>query len=90
MFQKRATIVYFLSVNVSPELFANKLRSVGLIGDDTWRRAIMPFSSTPKKIGPLIDAIISRIQLNEKNYDKFISVLEEFGSLEDLIQYITD
>ena len=90
MYRKRATIVRFLSVNVSPESLANKLRSVGLISDDIWRQAIMPFASTPQRIRPLIDAIISRIELNEKNYDKFISVLEEFGSLEDLIQYITD
>ena len=90
MFQKRATIVYFLSVNVSPELFANKLQSVGLIGEDTWRQAIMPYASNPKRIGPLIDAIISRIRLNAKNYSKFVSVLEDYGSLEDLIHFIAD
>ena len=85
---KRDEIVHFLSTNVNPERLADKFRVAGLINDDIRWKALVTTIAIPERIRPMIDAIITRIELNVANYDTFISVLREFKSLEDFIQFI--
>ena len=42
----------------------------------------LPVSET---VRPMIDAVITRIELNAAKYDLLISVLRQFGSLADLV-----
>ena len=86
--QKCDTIITFLATNVSPGGLADKLRGAGLINDEIRQLALVTGVPTTQNIRPMIDAVISRIELNEANYDKFISILKECGSLDDLIQFI--
>ena len=84
----RDRIVRFLAANVSPGGLADKLLVAGLISDDVRETALVAGLSVSERIRPMIDAVITRIELNHAKYDLFISVLRQFGSLEDLIQYI--
>ena len=81
-------IIRFLATNVSPGALADKLLVVGLISDGVREKALVTGLPVSETIRPMIDAVITRIELNAAKYDLFISVLRQFGSLEDLVQYI--
>ena len=82
------TIVRFLAANVSPGGLADKLLVAGLINDDIREKARVTGLPVSETVRPMIDAVITRIELNAAKYDLFISVLRQLGSLEDLIQFI--
>ena len=84
----RDTIVRFLAANVSPGGLADKLLVAGLINDDIREKALVTGLPVSERIRPMIDAVITRIEQNAAKYDLFISVLRQFGSLEDFIQFI--
>ena len=84
----RYKIVRFLAANVSPGALADKLLVAGLISDDVREKALVTGLPVSETVRPMIDAVITRIELNAAKYDLFISVLRQFGSLEDLIEYI--
>ena len=86
--QKRDKIINFLAANVSPGSLADKLREKHLINDEIRHKALVKGIPTPENIRPMVDAVITRIELNVANYDKFISVLKQFESLDDLIHFI--
>ena len=67
---------------------ADKLVVAHLINDEIRHKALVKGVPTPENIRPMIDAVITRIELNVANYDKFISVLKQFESLDDLIHFI--
>ena len=85
---KRDQIISFLATNVSAGELADRLIVAGLIDDGIRHQALVRGVPTPENIRPMIDAVITRIELNVANYDKFISVLKQFRSLNDLIQLI--
>ena len=84
----RDRIVRFLAANVSPGGLADKLLVAGLISEGVRETALVAGLPVSERIRPMIDAVITRIELNHAKYDLFISVLRQFGSLEDLVQYI--
>ena len=84
----RNKIVRFLAANVSAGELADELLVAGLISDDVRQKAQVAALSVSERIRPMIDAVITRIELNAAKYDLFISVLKQFRSLEDLVQYI--
>ena len=84
----RDRIVRFLAANASPGGLADKLLVAGLISEGVRERALVAGLPASERIRPMIDAVITRIELNHAKYDLFISVLRQFGSLEDLVQYI--
>ena len=88
MDNKRVEIVEFLAANVSPEGLADRLLVQKLIGEDIRDQVKVPVKTKPEKIRCMIDAVIARIKLNPANYVKFIDVLKQHGSLEDLIHAI--
>ena len=85
---KRVEIVEFLAANISPEGLADRLLVQKLIGEDIRDQVKVPVSTIPEKIRFMIDAVIARIKLNPANYVKFMSLLKQYGSLEDLIHLI--
>ena len=80
-------IIHFLSANVSPDRLADTLFAAGLINDDIKAKALVTSITIPERIRPLVDAVVTRIELNAANYEKFITVLRQF-KLEDLITFI--
>ena len=84
----RVRIVRFLGANVSPGALADKLLVAGLISDDVREKALVTGLPVSETVRPMIDAVITRIELNAAKYDLFISVLRQFGSLEDLIELL--
>ena len=84
----RDRIVHFLAANVSPGRLADKLLVAGLVTEGVRERALIVGLPVSERIRPMIDAVITRIELNHAKYDLFISVLRQFGSLEDFIQHI--
>ena len=83
----RGRIVRFLAANVSPGALADKLLVAGLISDDVREKALVTGLPVSETVRPMIDSVITRIELNAAKYDLFISVLRQFGSLEDLLSY---
>ena len=86
--RNRAKIVSFLAADVSPGGLADKLLVARLISAHVREKALVTGVAASDTIRPMVDAVINRIELNEANYGKFISVLREFESFEDLIQLI--
>ena len=84
----RDKIVRFLSADVSAGELADKLLVAGLISEHVREKALVTGLPVSETIRPMIDAVVTRIELNAAKYDLFISVLRQFGSLEDLIQFI--
>ena len=84
----RDTIVRFLAADVSPGALADQLLVAGLINDDIREKARVTGLPVSERIRPMIEAVIIRIELNAAKYDLFISVLRQFESLEDLIEFI--
>ena len=81
-------IIRFLAANVCPGGLADKLLTVGLISESVREKALVTGLPVSERIRPMIDAVITRIELNAAKYDLFISVLKHFGYLEDLVLYI--
>ena len=86
----RDKIVRFLAADVSAGELADRLLVAGLISENVREKALVTGIAVSETIRPMIDAVVNRIELNEANYEKFICVLRQFGSLEDLIQFIEE
>ena len=84
----RDKIVRFLAADVCAGELADKLLVAGLISENVREKALVTGVAVSETIRPMIDAVINRIELNEAKYEKFVCVLRQFGSLEDLIQFI--
>ena len=88
MVDNREKIVDFLSENTDPEGLAASLEGKGLINKAIKDIARVQTHTKPQRIRPMIDAVISKIELNE-NFDKFVEVLKTEGGLDELIELIT-
>ena len=89
MVDNREKIVEFLSKNTDPEGLAASLEGKGLINEDIKDIAHVQALTKPQRIWPMIDAVISKIELNVQSFYKFIEVLKTVGGLEELIELIT-
>ena len=87
--KEREKIIEFLAANVTPDGFATELEIVGLISKDVREEAEVMTITTRKRIRPVMNAVISKLELSEENADKFKSVLKKFMVLDDLIEIIT-
>lgn len=88
MASKRVEIVDFLAASVSPERLADRLLVQNLLCEDIRQQVLVPVLTKSEKVRCMIDAVIARIKLHPANYEKFMSLLKEYGSLEDLIRLI--
>ena len=70
------------------EVLADKLRRKRLITKGCWEEACLPTVTDSKRIRLLIRAVLSQVELNPANYDKFVSALREFEGLHDIVQLI--
>ena len=87
--QKCDDIIEFLLDNaVTPEDFATKLKRIGLIKNAVWEKADLPTVPKSERMRTVMDAVISRLKLNEENVENFKSVLDKFGVLEDISEII--
>ena len=84
MAEEREKIIKFLSVNVNPVELATELEIIGLINSHVRGQAELTTVPVPDRIRPVINAVISKLELNEENADKFKRVLKTLGVLEDL------
>ena len=82
--KNREKIIEFLSANVSPEGFATELEIIGLINMDVREKAELTTYTKRERIRPVINAVITKLELNEENADKFKSVLKKLRVLADL------
>ena len=88
--EKCDDIIEFLLDNaVTPDGFATKLERIGLINKAVREKAELPTVPNSERMRTVMNAVISRLKVNEQNVEKFKSVLERFGLLEDVSQLIT-
>ena len=73
---------------MSPDRFATELEISGLINRDVREEAEVTTVATSRRIRPVMNAVITKLELSEENADKFKSVLKKLGVLDDLTQII--
>ena len=88
VFSKFDVIVSFLATNSSPGTLASKLWTAGLINKDIKNKATVLGIDDEDKIRPMIDAVLSQIEMNTENYAKFIKILNDLGAMDDLVETI--
>ena len=81
-------IVDFLSDNVQPERLAGKLFSASMITRSTAQKASMRGVTDSERIRPLVYAILSQVEKNSANFERFLNILEDEGGLEELVQLL--
>ena len=81
-------IIRFLATNVNPAGLADKLWISGLINEDIRDKALVVAVPVTDRIRPMIDAVITKIEVNVENFHTFIVVLRKMGGLDDLIHLI--
>ena len=78
-----------LSPMVSAEDLADKLYfSARLITKGTWEEASLGGVTNSNKLRNLMKSVLSQVELNAANYDKFVTVLNEFDGLQDVVQLL--
>ena len=88
VFSKFDVIVSFLATNSSPGTLASKLWIARLINKDIKNKASVLGIDDENKIRPMIDAVLSQIEMNTENYAKFIKILNDLGAMDDLVETI--
>ena len=82
-------LVSALSALVSAEELAGKLYfSAGLISESVWDEANVGGKTNAKKLCLLIKSVLSQVEMNVVNYDKFIIVLTEISGLQDIVELL--
>lgn len=78
-----------LSALVSAEELAGKLYfSAGLISESIWEEAYVGGKTNTNKLCLLLKSVLSQVELNAANYDKFVTVLAEIGGLQDIVELL--
>ena len=88
LFAQFPQLIESLADTIPAENLADKLLKEKLITKWCWEEACLPTVARSQKIRPLIRAILSRVKLNDSNYDKFVSVLREIPGLQDIVQLV--
>ena len=81
-------IVGFLATNVSPGTLADKLWVAELITEDIRDKASVMGLTDREKIRPMINAVLTQIDVNVANYTRFMRILRELGAMDDLVSVI--
>lgn len=74
-------VIYSLSIEVDPGMFAQKLQEADLVGSDIAQRAVVIGLTATERIRPIIQAILAQTQLQALVFHRFISVLRSFHPL---------
>ena len=70
------------------ESLADKLRKEELITHYCWEKACLQSVPNTDRIRPLINAVMSRVEMDTANYGKFISILKEISGLQSIIDLL--
>ena len=71
------------------EEMANKLYfNAKLITKPVWEEAFVGGVTDSNKLHILMKTVLSQVELNAANYDKFVTVLYEIDGLQDVIQLL--
>ena len=82
-------LITTLSPMVSAEELAEKLHcSARLITKGTWEEASLGGVTNSNKLRNLMKSVLSQVELNAANYDKFVAILYEFDGLQDVVQLL--
>ena len=82
-------LIKTLSPMISAEDLADKLFcSARLITKGTWEEASLEGVTNSSKLRKLMKSVLSQVELNAANYDKFVTVLYEFDGLQDVVQLL--
>ena len=74
---------------ISVEGLADKLYfSARLISEGTWEESSLMNVTNSNKLRFLMRDVLTQVQLNAANYDKFVAVLNEFDGLQDVVQLL--
>ena len=79
IFSRFDQIISHLSDNVSAETLADKLYTAHLITPDSLREACHTGERNSNKMRKLLLAVLSRIELDANNYNRFMAILTELG-----------
>ena len=67
---------------------ADKLRKKEVITHYCWEKACLPNVPNTDRIRPLINAVLSKVEMNTANYGKFIAILIEIDGLQSIIELL--
>ena len=81
-------LIESLAYTTRAEDLADKLLREKLITKGCWEEACLPTVANSMRTRRLIGAVLSQVELNASNYDKFVSVLGEFNGLQDIVQLV--
>ena len=74
---------------MSAEELAGKLYfSARLISESIWEEAYVGGKTNANKIRLLMKSILSQVELNAANYDKFVTVLKDISGLQDIVELL--
>ena len=91
LFTNFPRLITTLSPMISAEELADKLYfSARLISRNTWEEASLGGVTNTNKLRILMKSVLSEVELNAANYDKFVTVLYEFDGLhaQDVVQLL--
>ena len=88
LFARFPQLIESLAYTTRAEDLADKLLREKLITKGCWEEACLPTVANSMRTQRLIGAVLSQVELNASNYDKFVSVLEEFNGLQDIVQLV--
>ena len=88
IFSRLDLIINHLSDSVAVESLADKLYRKLVITRDSYGAVCVAGVPNHLRVRTLIRAVLSKIELNVTNFDKFIATLREFQGLDDIIDLI--
>ena len=81
-------IIDFLAVNCDPESLTDKLFAAGLINRSIAEEASMRAITKSQRIRPLVNTVLSLVEMNTENFGLFIQILEDIGGLDELVMLL--
>ena len=89
LFTNFPTLVDVLSsVGIAAQLADRLYYSARLITKAVWEEASLGGMTESNKLRVLMNSVLSQVELNAANYDKFVTVLYEFDGLQDVVQLL--
>ena len=76
------------SVGIAAQLADKLYYSARLITKAVWEEATLGGMTDSNKLRVLMNSVLSQVELNAANYDKFVTVLYEFDGLQDVVQLL--
>ena len=89
LFSTFPTLVTALTPMVGAAELADKLYfSTRLITESVWEEASVGGVINSTKIRLLMKSVLSQVELNAANYEKFVTVLREFDGLQEIVELL--